>query len=58
MAQIPDFKEFLNGMGALVEMWLITYNNFKNAGLSHNEAIEHTKGVMSLMLYGNKNKEE
>lgn len=58
MAQVPNFKDFLNGMGAFVEMWIITFNNFKNNGFSDNEAIKHTKAVMSLIIHPNTNTEE
>lgn len=43
-------KDFLLGLGALTEMWMITYNNFRNQGLGHAEAIEHTTAFTKVML--------
>lgn len=43
-------KEFLVGIGALTELWMITYNNFRKQGLSHSEALEHTGAFTKSIL--------
>ena len=50
MSKSPNFKNFLNGVGAFVEMWIITFNCFKNNGFSDDEAMIHTKAAMSLLM--------
>ena len=42
--------EFIQGLGALTEIWLITYNNFKKQGLNDSEAFTHTREFMKVML--------
>lgn len=56
-------ENFILGTGAVVEMWVFVYGQFKVNGFSENEAIKHTQAYISMILYnGNKdttnNKEE
>ena len=43
-------KDFLLGIGALTEMWMITYNNFRNQGIEHAAALEHTAVFIKVIL--------
>lgn len=43
-------KEFLVGIGAMTELWMITYNSFKNQGLSHSDSLEHTGAFMKSII--------
>lgn len=53
-------NELIKGIGALSELWIITYTSFKNLKLSDDDALEHTKAFMSVMLRDalNQKKEE
>lgn len=51
-----NMKIFMNNMGLLCETWVITYNKFVQLGLSHKEALDHTKTFMAaFMEYAIKN---
>ena len=41
--------ELINGVGAMAELWTISYNSFKKQGYSDDDAIVHTKAFMSVM---------
>lgn len=41
--------ELINGVGAMAELWTISYNSFKKQGFSDDDAITHTKAFMSVM---------
>lgn len=43
-------NDFLGNMGVLCEVWNVTYNNFKNQGMDHKNAMEHTKGFMAAFM--------
>lgn len=43
-------KEFLLGIGALTELWMIRYNNFRKQGLNHFDALEHTGAFTKVIL--------
>lgn len=43
-------NQLIQGIGMMGEMWLITFQSFKKQGLSDDEAIMHTKGLMSIMV--------
>ena len=43
-------KAIIQGIGAMTEMWYITFNNFKKLGMSLEEATEQTKAFMSIMF--------
>lgn len=49
-------NQLIQGVGLISEMWLITYQSFKNQGLNDEAAVIHTKALMSIMIesfYGN-----
>ena len=50
-----DLNNFINGMGAAVEMWLLLYKNFMQHGLTEKEALMHTQAMFTATLAGNKN---
>lgn len=43
-------KEFINGLGALTELWLMTYNLFIQQGCSHIMATKHTQAFIATIL--------
>ena len=43
-------KEFLMGVGAMTELWMVTYNNFRKQGLGHTEALEHTTAFTKTLM--------
>ena len=45
-----QLKAFINGVGAICEMWMITYNGFIKQGLAHNDAMMHTQGLMKVLI--------
>lgn len=42
--------ELIKGIGALTEIWVVAYTNFKAQGLNHKEALEHTREFVSLLI--------
>ena len=42
--------EFIQGLGALTEIWLLTYTNFKKQGLNDADAFTHTREFMKVMM--------
>ena len=44
-------NELIKGIGMMTELWMITYQSFKNHKFSDEEAMNHTKAYMSIMLY-------
>ena len=55
-----EVKNIIQGLGAITEMWIIVYSNFKKQGLNDETALVHTKALMSSMMGGmlGTNKEE
>lgn len=52
-------KNFIKGLTLLCEEWTIAYRSFISQGLSHDEAMLHTKEFMSvIMAEGRRSKEE
>lgn len=43
-------KQLIQGIGLMTELWTITYQGFKNQGLSDDVAMAHTRAFMSIML--------
>ena len=43
-------KEFLMGIGAMTELWTVTYNNFRKQGLTHSDALEHTAAFTRTLM--------
>ena len=57
------FKEFINAMGALTEVWTLVYKNFIKQGYSVPDALTHTREftaalMIATMAQGGKNTEE
>ena len=51
-------ENFILGTGALVEMWVFVFGQFKANGFSEKDALKHTQAYISMVLgYGNKNTE-
>ena len=48
---LGTLNEFIQGMGALCEIWMLTYSSFKKQNLNDAEAMEHTKAFMSVMMH-------
>ena len=44
-------NELIKTIGIISELWMITYNSFKNMKLSDEEAMEHTKACMSAIMH-------
>lgn len=53
-------NQIIQGIGTLTELWIITYSGFKRQGLSNDDAVIHTKALMSIMVdsFIEPNKEE
>lgn len=52
-----ELKKFLEGVGALTELWVVIYTNFRKQGVNHKEAIDFTKGMIDCVLkFGENNK--
>lgn len=48
---MPDkVKNFINNIGLLCETWIITYNSFREHGVEHRMALEHTKAFMTAFM--------
>jgi hypothetical protein len=43
-------KNFIEGIGALTEIWRITYSEFIKSGMKPTEALAHTQGFMTAYL--------
>ena len=43
-------KDFLNGLGALVELWAVIFNGFKQQGCDDKIALMHTKAFMETII--------
>lgn len=43
-------KAFILGLGALTEMWRITYGEFVKSGMKDKEALTHTQGFMTAFM--------
>lgn len=54
-------NSIIQGLGAMVEMWTIVYNKFKQQGFDDASALSHTTAFMSITIasiVGNDNKED
>lgn len=45
-------NQIIAGLGAITELWTITYNGFKKQGFTDDAALDHTKAFMSIMMGG------
>ena len=54
------FKNFINAIGVLTEVWMMTYKSFIDHGHNHTEALTHTREFMSALMHATiaNNKEE
>lgn len=43
-------KNFVNSIGAMVEVWAITYRTFLVQGFSMEEALDHTIALITTIL--------
>ena len=43
-------KELINGIGMMTEVWMISYNGFKNQGMNDKDALIHTKEFMGSFM--------
>lgn len=43
-------NQIIAGIGTLSELWIITYQSFKRQGMTDDDAIKHTKALMSIMV--------
>ena len=50
MMNNDQVNALIKGIGLMTELWMITYNGFKSQGLSNEDAIAHTKSLMSIMV--------
>ena len=44
-------NELIKTIGIMSELWMITYNSFRNMKLSDEEAMKHTKACMSAIMH-------
>lgn len=47
----PKVEELLTAIGALGELWGVTYNNFVKQGFNKADALAHTKAFMSALMH-------
>lgn len=45
-----QINQLVNGIGALTELWLFTYQQFKSHNLNDEEALQHTEAMMSVLV--------
>ena len=45
-----QLKEFFNAIGAMTEIWLMVYNNFRDSRISEQSAIKHTQAFMTAFM--------
>lgn len=45
-----QINQIIQGIGTLTELWTITYSGFKRQGLNNDDAVMHTKALMSIMV--------
>lgn len=43
-------NQLIQGIGLMTELWIITYNGFVKQGMNNEDAIMHTKALMSIMV--------
>lgn len=43
-------EEFIKGMGALTEIWTVTYRGFLNQGYSVSDALIHTREFTAALM--------
>lgn len=53
-----QLENLVNGIGALTEIWMVTYANFKNQKMTDDDAIKHTKAMMETIMASLMNNEK
>lgn len=43
-------KQIIMAVGALSELWTVTYRGFIGQGFSHKDALEHTSAFMKVFI--------
>ena len=43
-------QKIIDGMGTIVELWLITYTHFAQKGMPEDAAIKHTQALIASMI--------
>ena len=46
-----QINELFTAIGAMVEMWNVTFKEFKKIGYSDKDAIEHTREFMKIIIH-------
>ena len=45
-----QLKDFFDAIGAVTEIWLMVYNNFRDSRMSEQSAIKHTQAFMTSFM--------
>lgn len=51
-------KDLFTGLGAMAEMFNVTYKEFLKMGYPHDKAVDCTRATLTVMLGMNQNKKE
>ena len=51
-------KDLFTGLGAMAEMFNVTYKEFLKMGYQHNKAVDCARATLTVMLSMNQNKKE
>lgn len=43
-------QQIIMAVGALSELWAVTYKNFISQGFNHKESLEHTGAFMKVLI--------
>lgn len=43
-------NSLIQGIGVMTELWIITYQNFRNGGMNEADAVTHTKAFIAVLL--------
>lgn len=49
-------KSFLNGIGALTEIWTVVYKNFIKQGYGVQDSLTHTREFMAALMISTMNR--
>lgn len=47
---MTPLDNFITSLGAMTEMWMITYEGFLRQGLTPDDAMKHTKELIDVVL--------
>lgn len=45
-----QLMNLINGLGAVTEMWMVIFANFKAQNMDDDDAIKHTKAMMEVLM--------